>query len=80
MFRGTRWTAPSAPPWRLCHFLRNARVYAALGDFDQALAWLDRAYEEHAVGLVHLKDDPGLDPLRRDLRFQDLLRRMNFPP
>jgi serine/threonine-protein kinase len=57
-----------------------AQVYTALGDFGQAFAWLEKAYEEHPYELLYLKVDPRNDPLRSDPRFQDLLRRMNFPP
>jgi TolB-like protein/Flp pilus assembly protein TadD len=57
-----------------------AEAYTALGDFDQAFAWLEKAYEEHPYELCYLKVDPTNDPLRSDPRFQDLLRRMNFPP
>jgi TolB-like protein/Flp pilus assembly protein TadD len=57
-----------------------AQIYVALGDFDQAVAWLERAYEERSYGPVYLKMDPRMDPLRSDPRFQDLMRRMNFPP
>ena len=58
-----------------------AEIYIALGDFDQAFAWLEKAYRARYYGLVlSLKVDPGLDPLRSDPRFRDLLRRMNFPP
>jgi tetratricopeptide (TPR) repeat protein len=56
-----------------------ARIYAGLGDHDQVFTWLDRAYEERASWMAYLQVDPTLDPFRSDPRFQDLLRRMNFP-
>ena len=57
-----------------------ALVYAGLGEKDQAFDWLERAFQTHDKGMCYLKIDPPLDPLRSDPRFQDLLRRMNFPP
>jgi adenylate cyclase len=57
-----------------------AGLYARLGDNEQAIAWLEKAYQEHDSGLVYLKMDPRYDPLRSDPRFQDLLRRLHFPP
>jgi tetratricopeptide (TPR) repeat protein len=56
-----------------------ARVYTALEDKEEAIRSLQAAYEEHAMWMIFLKTDPHLDPLRPDPRFQDLLRRMNFP-
>lgn len=54
---------------------------AALRDKDQAMAWLEKAYEEHDSAMLQLRGDMSpSDPLRSDPRFQDLLRRMNFPP
>ena len=55
------------------------RIYAALGEKDQALDWLETAYRERATLTLLLKTDPHLDHLRSDRRFQDLMRRMNFP-
>jgi tetratricopeptide (TPR) repeat protein len=57
-----------------------ALVYAGLDEKDQAFKWLEKAYEAHDKGMCFLKVDPPLDPLRSDPRFQDLVRRMNFPP
>jgi hypothetical protein len=57
-----------------------ALVYAGLGDRDRAFEWLEKACKAHDKGMIGLKVDPPLDPLRSDPRFQDLLRRMNFPP
>jgi TolB-like protein/Flp pilus assembly protein TadD len=56
-----------------------ALIYVGLGEEDQALEWLEKAYDEHNVSLAWLKMDPIFDTLRDDPRFQDLLRRMNFP-
>ena len=56
-----------------------AEAYADLGDKDQALTWLERAYEEHDQWMVFINSYPGLEPLRSERRFQTLLRRMNFP-
>ncbi|UCF79042.1 MAG: protein kinase [Candidatus Eiseniibacteriota bacterium] len=56
-----------------------AMYLAQLGDKDQAFPLLEKAYEEHSLSVRLLKIDPHLDPLRDDPRFQDLLRRMNFP-
>jgi TolB-like protein/DNA-binding winged helix-turn-helix (wHTH) protein/Tfp pilus assembly protein PilF len=56
-----------------------ALAYARIGEADQALAWLDAGYGQRAPGLSGLKVDPLFDPLRGNPRFQDLLRRMNFP-
>jgi len=56
-----------------------ARIYAQLGDKGQAFEWLEKAYEERE-GLIIVKVDPQLDPLRDDPRFQDLLLRMNLEP
>jgi TolB-like protein/DNA-binding winged helix-turn-helix (wHTH) protein len=56
-----------------------AMRYASLGEKDKALDWLEKGYEEHAPGMALTKVDPSYDSLRSDPRFQDLLRRMNFP-
>jgi TolB-like protein/tetratricopeptide (TPR) repeat protein len=57
-----------------------AEVYIGLGEKDEAFFWLRKAFEERDGWLVHLRGDPRYDPLRSDPHFQDLLRRMNFPP
>jgi hypothetical protein len=49
-------------------------VYAALGDNDQAMTWLEKGYEERFNPGVLLR--PGFDPLRADRRFQDIERRV----
>ena len=49
-------------------------------DENRALDALEKAYQERGEDLVWLRSDPEFDPLRSDPRFQDLLRRMNFPP
>jgi TolB-like protein/Tfp pilus assembly protein PilF len=56
-----------------------AMIYAGLGDRDHAFEWLEKAFEERATLLVYFRMDPRIWSLPSDARFQDLLRRMNFP-
>ena len=57
-----------------------ARIYAGLGDKEQAFAWLEKGYEERSTPLYFLKVDPIWDPLRSDPRFNDLLLRIGLAP
>jgi tetratricopeptide (TPR) repeat protein len=54
-------------------------IYLGLGEHDEALKWLEEAYQEHDVSLVWLKEFWIYDPLRSDPRFQSILERMDFP-
>jgi TolB-like protein/Flp pilus assembly protein TadD len=56
-----------------------AILYTGLGDKDNAINQLNRAYEERAGWIMALKVEPMFDPLRSDPRFADLQRKMNFP-
>ena len=56
-----------------------ALQYAAIGDKDQAFEWLERAYENGDYWPETMLVEPLFDPLRDDPRFDDLVRRMNFP-
>jgi TolB-like protein/DNA-binding winged helix-turn-helix (wHTH) protein/Tfp pilus assembly protein PilF len=54
-----------------------ALIYAGLGDLDQAMISLNKAYEARFKVSILLR--PAFDPLRSDARFQDLLRRIGVP-
>lgn len=53
-------------------------AYLGLDDNEQALVWLQRAYDEHSMILQFAKVHPFLDPLRSDPRFQSLLHRVGL--
>jgi len=55
-----------------------ASIYTALGGYDEALSWLERAYHERAPQLMFLNTDPSFAELRPDPRFRDLLRRVRL--
>jgi tetratricopeptide (TPR) repeat protein len=60
--------------------LNIANLYHAAGEYDLAIDWLEKAYEEHDLSLLYIGgsySDPL--PLRSNPRFQDLLRKMNLP-
>jgi hypothetical protein len=53
---------------------RSPVIYVGLAENDEAMAWLEKAYEERFNSSILLR--PAFDPLRSDSRFQDLLRRL----
>ncbi len=56
-----------------------ALVYVALGQPDEAFAWLQKAYEQRSEALLcWLKVDPRVDALRGDRRFAELLSAVGF--
>jgi eukaryotic-like serine/threonine-protein kinase len=61
--------------WTYVMAALNARV----GNNQQALAWLERAYLARDVGVNSLKVDPVFDGLRSDPKFIDLIRRIGLP-
>jgi hypothetical protein len=48
-----------------------------LDEKDQAVKWLEKAYDEHFNPSILLR--PGFDPMRSDSRFQNLLHRIGLP-
>jgi TolB-like protein/DNA-binding winged helix-turn-helix (wHTH) protein/tetratricopeptide (TPR) repeat protein len=57
-----------------------ATVYAGLENKDKAFEYLEKAFQERSSDLSYfLRADLRMDRLRSDPRFQDLMRRMNFP-
>ena len=57
-----------------------AGIHAGLGERDEAFKYLERACEERSSWLIFLAVEPGLDALRADPRFADLLRRIGLHP
>jgi tetratricopeptide (TPR) repeat protein len=60
-------------PWQI------GTLYTRAGKNNEALIWLEKAYEAHDSNMPSISMDPIFDGLRDDPRFLDLIRRMNFP-
>jgi TolB-like protein len=56
-----------------------AEIYAQWGDFSRSLEWLEKALRLRDTGLILLKTDPLVDPLRKEPRFQAVMRELKFP-
>lgn len=54
-----------------------ALVYVGLGEKDQAMIWLEKAYADHFNPSILLR--PTFDPLRSDAHFQNLMQRIGLP-
>ncbi len=57
-----------------------AVIHMHLGEKEQALAWLEKAYKERTPQLTSVRVTPAFSSLRDDPRFQDLVRRVGATP
>jgi TolB-like protein/tetratricopeptide (TPR) repeat protein len=80
-----RHDAAAAALARLVHLGGDAAAYqyteihAQWGERAAALEWLGKALGLGDPGLIYLKTDPLLDPLRNEPRFQAAMRELKFP-
>ncbi len=52
--------------------------HVVLGQNDQAIEWLEKAVQSHMPGMIFIRVNPELDPIRSDPRFKELVRRMGL--
>jgi serine/threonine-protein kinase len=60
-------------PWQI------GTLYTRAGKNDEALDWLEKAFEARDPNVPYLSVDPIFDDLRANPRFQDLIRRLKLP-
>jgi TolB-like protein/Tfp pilus assembly protein PilF len=56
-----------------------AEIRAQWDDISEALKWLETALRLGDPGLEYLRTDPLMDPLRKEARFQAVMRELKFP-
>jgi len=56
-----------------------AEIYAQWGETSKALDWLETAYRLPDPGIVTLRVDALIDPLRNEPRFREIERKLAFP-
>lgn len=57
-----------------------AKVYAALGDKDEAIRWLNTGYEQRVFNMFFARVDPSFDSLHGDPRYKELIHRIGLTP
>lgn len=57
---------------------QQAEILAQWGDIDAAIGALERAKAARDAGIPYILNDPFLDPLREDTRFNNLLLELGF--
>ena len=58
---------------------RVAKVYIALGEYNQAFTWLEKAFENRDSNLVYLAVEGTYDRIKSDPRYHELIKKMRFP-
>jgi TolB-like protein/DNA-binding winged helix-turn-helix (wHTH) protein/Tfp pilus assembly protein PilF len=59
--------------------LEIASIYSALGEKDEAFAWLDKAYQNRDGGLMFVNSYWNFRQIRSDPRFAELVKKIGLP-
>jgi TolB-like protein/tetratricopeptide (TPR) repeat protein len=65
--------------WGAAGAMFYSAVYAHWGQIPHALDWLETAMRNRDPYLVQLRMDPLFDPLRKEARYQEVMRQLRFP-
>jgi hypothetical protein len=56
-----------------------AEIQAQWGNLPKAMEWLETAFRVRDPGLLTLRSDVLIDPLRQEPRFREIERELHFP-
>jgi adenylate cyclase len=55
-----------------------AAIFTSMSNNEQAIHWLQKAFNDHEVEMYFLKVEPMFNPLRNDPRFREILAKIGF--
>ena len=55
-----------------------AWAHLGMGHQEEGLRWLEEAHEQHSNAMTILKVEPIYDPVRKEPKFQELVRRVGL--
>ncbi len=59
--------------------VQRSFIHLGMGDYDMALDLLEQAYNEQSWFLIFMQTEHWYDPIRKEKRFLELMKKMNFP-
>jgi TolB-like protein len=57
----------------------TAMIFAEMQKPDLTFEWLEKAYQNHEMEMIWLKQEPSFRPFHEDPRFQELVEKVGFP-
>ena len=61
-----------------CIAFMLGKIYSGIGEFNLALEWLEKSYDNHEVEMIWLYADPQFEGLQDHAQYIDLLKRVGF--
>lgn len=55
------------------------QIYTQTGNLDRAFAEFNKAADAKTPGMIYLRSDPLIEPIRKDSRYTALIKRLGFP-